>query len=43
MPWQKKFIAIIIPILTYGSQVWFTDIRQKSLIEQLQIAQNEGC
>lgn len=43
LPWCKIFMAIIIPILTYGLQVWFTDIRQKSLIEWLQITQNEGC
>src|SRR5579863_9746885 len=43
LSWRKIFLAIIIPTLTYGSQVWFTDVRQKSLIETLQIAQNEGC
>src|SRR5487761_1253759 len=41
--WRKIFLSVIIPVLTYGHQVWFTDVRQKSLIQILQVAQNEGC
>src|SRR5579863_1392692 len=41
--WRKVFLAVVIPTLTYASQVWFTDVRQKSLIHILQVAQNLGC
>jgi hypothetical protein len=41
--WRRIFLAVIIPILTYGTQVWFTDHRQKDLIAVLQVAQNEAC
>ena len=41
--WQKVFLAIILPVLTYRHQVWFTDVHQKSLIQILHIAQNKGC
>jgi hypothetical protein len=37
------FHVIIIPVLTYGCQVWFTDHCQASLIATLQVAQNEAC
>ena len=41
--WRKVFISIILPILTYGCQVWFCDISQITLIQTLQVAQNEAC
>jgi hypothetical protein len=41
--WRKVFHAIVLPILTYGSPVWFTDIKQKGLVSILQVAQNEAC
>ena len=40
--WQKVSNALVIPILTYGAQVWYTGISQKGLIQRLQTAQNEG-
>jgi hypothetical protein len=41
--WRRIFQAVIVPVLTYGCQVWFTDCQQKSLIAILQVAQNEAC
>ena len=41
--WRKIFISIILPVLTYGCQVWFRDVSQVTLIKTLQIAQNEAC
>jgi hypothetical protein len=41
--WRHIFISVILPVLTYGCQVWFRDISQVSLIKTLQIAQNEAC
>jgi endonuclease/exonuclease/phosphatase (EEP) superfamily protein YafD len=43
MSWQKLFHALLLPILTYGCTVWFTDINQKSLTQILTVAQNEAC
>ncbi|CUA75631.1 Muscle M-line assembly protein unc-89 [Rhizoctonia solani] len=34
--------TVVFPVLTYGAPVWFTGIRQKSLIQPLVKAQNEG-
>jgi hypothetical protein len=41
--WQKVFQAILVPVLTYGAQVWFTDRRQSELLKILDVAQNEAC
>jgi hypothetical protein len=42
--WRVLFTAILVPVLTYGTQVWFTGgNRQKSLIHILDVAQNEAC
>ena len=41
--WRKIFISIILPVLTYGSQVWFCDVSQITLINMLQVTQNEAC
>jgi hypothetical protein len=41
--WRKIFISIILPVLTYGCQVWFKDVSQITLINMLQVAQNEAC
>jgi hypothetical protein len=41
--WRKVYLAVILPILTYGSPIWFTDIRQKGLVQPLQVAQNQAC
>jgi hypothetical protein len=35
--------VVIVPVLTYGTQVWFTDHRQGHLTAVLQVAQNEAC
>jgi Reverse transcriptase (RNA-dependent DNA polymerase)/Endonuclease-reverse transcriptase len=43
MSWCKLFHALLLPILTYGCMVWFTDINQKSLTQILTVAQNEAC
>ena len=43
MSWRKIFISVILPVLTYGSQVWFRDVSQVTLINTLQVAQNEAC
>ena len=43
VPWRRIFISVILPILTYGSQVWFRDVSQVTLINMLQVAQNEAC
>jgi hypothetical protein len=40
--WQKVYNALIIPGLTYGAQVWYTGVKQKVLIQKLQVAQNNG-
>ena len=36
--WRRIFISVIFPVLTYGSQVWFRDISQVTLINILQVA-----
>ena len=41
--WRKIFISVILPVLTYGCQVWFRDVSQITLIHTLQVAQNEAC
>jgi hypothetical protein len=41
--WRRIFISIILPVLTYGSQVWFRDVSQVTLINTLQVAHNEVC
>ena len=41
--WRKIFISIILPVLTYGSQVWSKDVSQISLIQMLQVTQNKAC
>ena len=41
--WRRIFISIILPVLTYSSQVWFRDVSQATLINTLQVAQNEAC
>src|SRR6267142_5554748 len=43
VPWRRVFHAILVPVLTYASQVWFTDICQTSLLTVLQTAQNDAC
>ena len=40
--WRKVYNALVIPTLTYGAQVWYTGIGQKSLLQKMQVAQNEG-
>jgi hypothetical protein len=40
--WQKVYNMLIIPGLTYGTQVWYTGIKQKGLIQKLQVTQNDG-
>jgi hypothetical protein len=40
--WRKVYNALIIPVLTYGAQVWYIGHCQKGLIARLQTAQNEG-
>jgi hypothetical protein len=40
--WRKVYNALVIPVLTYGAQVWYTGRNQKSLVHKLQVAQNEG-
>jgi hypothetical protein len=41
--WWKLFQALLVPVLTYGAQVWFTDWHQTGLLKILQMAQNEAC
>jgi hypothetical protein len=41
--WRKVYLAVILPILTYGSPIWFTDVKQKGLVQPLQVAQNQAC
>ena len=41
--WRHIVTSIIIPILTYGAETWFTDIRQASYTDTLQVALNEAC
>jgi hypothetical protein len=43
LSWRKLFHALLVPILTYGYGVWFTDRKQKSLLQILSIAQNKAC
>ena len=40
--WKQVYLMYVIPILTYGAEVWFTGHRQKHLVNMLQVAQNEG-
>jgi hypothetical protein len=41
--WKTIYNTILLPTLTYSIQVWFTDKKQKGLINILQIAQNKAC
>ena len=34
--------TVVLPVLTFGSPVWYTGTKQKSLIKPLEHAQNEG-
>jgi hypothetical protein len=43
LSWRRIFVGIILPIFTYASQVWFTDVNQKTIIHHLQVAQNDAC
>jgi len=40
--WRKVFNALVIPGMTYGAPIWYTGTGQKSLVQCLQVAQNEG-
>jgi hypothetical protein len=40
--WHKVYNALVIPILTYGAQVWHMGCNQKGLVHKLQVAQNKG-
>ena len=40
--WCKVYNTLVIPILIYGAQVWYTGHNQKGLIHNLQVAQNKG-
>jgi hypothetical protein len=40
--WCKVYNTLVIPVLTYGAQVWYTGHNQKGLIHKLQVAQNNG-
>jgi hypothetical protein len=41
--WQTLFQALLVPVLTYSAQVWFTDWHQLGLLNILQMAQNKAC
>jgi Reverse transcriptase (RNA-dependent DNA polymerase) len=43
LSWRRLFHSLLLPTLTYGCGVWFTDTGQKSLIQILTVAQNEAC
>jgi hypothetical protein len=40
--WCKVYNALVIPMLTYSTQVWYTGISQKGLLHKMQVVQNEG-
>src|SRR5216683_6092333 len=40
--WRQVYNALIILVLMYGLQIWYTGTRQKGLLNILQVAQNEG-
>jgi hypothetical protein len=40
--WRKAYNAIVIPAMTYRCPIWYTGKGQKSLVQRLQTAQNEG-
>src|SRR6266851_1180200 len=42
MNWCHIYNTLVIPMLTYGAQVWYTGVNQKGLITQMQVAKNEG-
>ena len=41
--WRHIVNAIILPILTYGTETWFTDCYRASFVDTLQVALNEAC
>ena len=41
--WRRIITSIIIPILIYGAETWFTDLQQASYVNTLQAALNEAC
>jgi len=40
--WRKVYNALVIPVLTYGTPVWYTGVGQKGLVHRLQVVQNDG-
>ena len=40
--WWKVYNALVIPSMTYGAPIWYMGKGQKSLVQCLQVAQNEG-
>ncbi len=40
--WHKVYNVLVIPVLTYGASVWYTGVRQKGLVQCLQVAQNNS-
>jgi len=40
--WHKVYNALVIPMLMYGAQVWYTSHHQKGLVHTLQVAQNDS-
>ena len=41
--WQRIITSILLPILTYGAETWFTDLCQASYVDTFQVALNEAC
>jgi hypothetical protein len=39
--WRLAYNAVCLPVLTYGCQLWYSG-KQKTLINKLQVVQNEG-
>jgi hypothetical protein len=39
---RTAYLMAIRPLITYGSPVWYTGRRQDKLVQDLQVAQNEG-
>jgi hypothetical protein len=39
--WRLVYNMVCLPVLTYGSQLWFTG-KQKTLVKKLQMVQNEA-
>jgi hypothetical protein len=40
--WQKAYLGIVFPILSYGAMVWLNDHHPKAVMAKMAVAQNDA-